>query len=491
MKKPLLILLGLMTFFFSACRDDDVIDDLTDPDKDSTDLAVYPDWTEATHGNSADLNYDVVFNQTSVLRLDIEISSDDWSDMRSNLASILGSSPSAGPGAFGPPPGGPPPGLGGGGPGGGGPGGGGPGMDDSMDNPDWFPCSLVFDDTEWYNVGIRYKGNSSLRTAYQSGNNKLSLKLDFDEFEDDYPGLDNQRFYGFKQLNLNNNYDDASLMREKVGADLFREFGLISAQTSFCAVYINNGSGSQYFGLYSLVEEVDDSVLETQVGDESGNLYKPDGNSASFAQGTFDEDQMNKKTNEDIADYSDVESLYDIINDSKRTTDTEVWKEELELVFNVDGFMKWLAANTVIQNWDTYGVMNHNYYLYNMPDDGKLNWIPWDNNEALQAGKQGGALSLSLGEVGSNWPLISYLIDVDEYQKLYKTYMRRFIEDVFVPADMISAYSAYYDLIKEYADAEENGYTYLRYVSEFDSAVETLKSHVQSRNNAVISYLGN
>ncbi len=485
MKKPLLIILGLMFLFFSACRDGDIIDDLTNQDKDSTDLTSYPDWTEETHGNSAGLNYDVVFNQNKVLRLDIEIDSEIWSEMQSNLASILGSPLSEGPGSFGPPPHA----MKGLGPGGGGPGGGGPGVEESMEDPDWFPCSLVFEGTEWYNVGIRYKGNSSLRSAYQSGIKKLSLKLDFDEFEDDYPGLENQRFYGFKQLNLNNNYDDASFMREKVGADLFREFGLIASQTAFCAVYIDNGTGSQYFGLYALVEEVDDSVLETQVGDDSGNLYKPEGSAATFAKGTFDEDEMYKKTNEDLGDYSDVKALYDIINDSKRTTATEAWKEELELVFNVDVFMKWLAANTVIQNWDTYGVMNHNYYLYNKPSEGKLNWIPWDNNEAFQAGKQGGALSLSLSEVGNDWPLISYLIAVDEYQDLYKTYLRRFIEEVFVPADMISTYSAYYELIKEYADAEESGYTFLRYSSQFDSAVESLKSHVQARNNAVNSFL--
>lgn len=58
-----------------------------------------------------------------------------------------------------------------------------------------------------------------------------------------------------------------------------------------------------------------------------------------------------------------------------------------------------------MQNWDTYGRMTHNYYLYNNPESGKLEWIPWDNNEALQDGKMGGALSLSLSEVGVNWPL--------------------------------------------------------------------------------------
>ncbi|NQU53253.1 MAG: CotH kinase family protein [Bacteroidetes bacterium] len=464
MKKYSLIFTALLIIVFNACREDGLLDEIDDETEEIIDLSDYADWTEATHSNIAEPDYSVVFNQNKVLRFDIEINSSDWSTMQSDLQDILGSS------------------------GGGGPQGGGAPADLGDTNPMWIPCSFNFNGKQWYNVGIRYKGNSSLRSA-QSGNNKLSLKLDFDEFEDDYPALKNQRFYGFKQLNLNNNYNDASLMREKVGADLFREFGLISAQTTFCTVYINNGSGSQYFGVYALVEEVDDTVLDTQLGDDSGNLYKPDGTAASFASGSYKESEMEKKNNEELADYSDVKSLYDVVNSSTRTSDVTQWKSDLEEVLNVDGFLKWLAANIVIQNWDTYGRMTHNYYLYNNPENDLLTWIPWDNNEALQYGKQGGALSLSLNEVGSGWPLISYLIADSEYKEIYEAYMRQFVDEVFVPSKMIEKYEKYYLLLKDYAYAEESGYTFIKNNSQFDEAVQTLKSHVQQRNDAVFGHL--
>src|SRR5210317_2360607 len=106
--------------------------------------------------------------------------------------------------------------------------------------------------------------------------------------------------------------------------------------------------------------------------------------------------------------------------------------------------------------------MTHNYYLYNNPEDGLLTWIPWDNNEAFQTGKQGGALSLSMDEVGNNWPIISYLIDQPEYEATYEAYLQKFIDEVFIPAELISTYSSYYNLIKEYAYAEESGYTFIR-----------------------------
>ena len=460
MKKQILgyIIVTFMILVVTSCRKTDLNEEIEGVISD------YADWTDATHGNNVEPDYSIVFEQNTVLRFDIEISSSNWSIMQSDLSDQLGSS---------------------GGPGGG-PGGGTTTSDYDMV---WVPCSFSFNDTEWYNVGVRYKGNSSLSSAYQSGNNKLSFKLDFDEFEDDYPELDNQRFYGFKQLNLNNNFDDASLMREKVGADLFREFGLASAQTTFCIVYVDNGSGPQYYGVYTLVEEVDDTVLESQFSDDDGNLYKPDGDAASFATGTFDESEMEKKSNEDENDYSDVESLYNIVNSTDRTTNTDQWKLNLESVLDVDGFLKWLAANTVMQNWDTYGIMTHNYYLYNNPDNSLLTWIPWDNNEALQDGKMGGALSLSLSEVGNDWPLIRYLMDVDEYEQIYKEYTQQFIEEVFITSDMVTTYSSYYELLKEYAYSEESGYTYINYDANFDQAVTALKTHVQSRNTATLSYI--
>ena len=65
------------------------------------------------------------------------------------------------------------------------------------------------------------------------------LNLDFDEFEDEYPEINNQRFYGFKQLNLKNNFNDKSQMHEIVANELFRDFGLVVSHASFYALYIN------------------------------------------------------------------------------------------------------------------------------------------------------------------------------------------------------------------------------------------------------------
>ena len=139
-----------------------------------------------------------------------------------------------------------------------------------------------------------------------------------------------------------------------------------------------------------------------------------------------------KKNNEDEADWSDIQSLFAALHDDARTTDRATWRTNLEAVFDVDTFLKYLATNTVIQNWDTYGRMTQNYYLYNDPTTGQLTWIPWDNNEALQEGKMGGALALDFSDLAPGaWPLIEYLYDDEVYRALYDAYVEEVIDGPF------------------------------------------------------------
>ena len=172
----------------------------------------------------------------------------------------------------------------------------------------------------WDYVGIRFKGNSSLMTAWSSGNLKLPFKLDFDQFEDDYPEINDQRFYGFKQLTLASNFNDNSYLREKVTADIFREFGVPSAQTAFYEVYVDTGDGPVYFGLYTMVEAVEDTVISQQFASDEGNLYKPEGSGATFAEGSYNEASFDKETNQDEDDYSDIEALFAILHGESRLT---------------------------------------------------------------------------------------------------------------------------------------------------------------------------
>lgn len=51
-----------------------------------------------------------------------------------------------------------------------------------------------------------------------------------------------------------------------------------------------------------------------------------------------------------------------------RTTNPEVWRRRLEARFDVAVFLRWLALNTIVGNNDAYGGLSaHNYYLYGSP----------------------------------------------------------------------------------------------------------------------------
>ncbi|MFA6831362.1 MAG: CotH kinase family protein [Bacteroidaceae bacterium] len=475
-------LMGLFSLgILSSCNDSDkteetsteVDDDTTtDSDEVTDEDETYDDWAEATHTKDVDPNFDEVFDDASVMRMDIVMNDTDWNTMQDNLATVLGSASSSAP------MGGAPMGGGQGGQGGQTASSTGYVQNTSFDDPDWYSCSVFYNDIEWYHVGVRYKGNSSLQKAYQQGSNKLSFKFSFDKFEDDYPLLKNQRFYGFKQLNLNNNYMDESCMREKVAADLFRSFGMVAPHTRFCVVYVNHGSGAEYYGIYTLVEEVDDTVID-EYDDNDGNLYKPEGDAASFGINTYEESEFVKKTNEDDADYSDVLALYSVLHEDTRTTAPEEWKASLEKVLDVPVFLKWLAANTVMENWDTYGNMTHNYYLYNDPTTGLLNWIPWDNNESLQDDNR--AISLDVTTVSDLWPLINFLMADADYLATYKADVQSFVTDCYNSTKMDTLYDTYSSLLQTYAAQENN--------SSFSSAVSTLKQNVSNRETAVSTYL--
>ena len=519
----IMVLSGMIgVMLLSACTTDQTVDAVSNETETITQESDFENITNEqdsmendedikyAKSKETDPDYDVVFPQQEVNEITISISPENWAAMMADMAEIygeIGSNNQNNPG-------------GGRGnrqdmpqdqqnlpPGPGEIGNGNIGTSDS--NPIWVTTTIQFEDEIWENVGMRFKGNSSLKSSWSSGDLKMPFKLDFDEFEDDFPEIKDQRFYGFKQLSFSSNYSDNSYLREKVTADIFRDAGVPSAQTAFYAVYLDNGTGIEYMGLYTAVEVIDDTVIETQFEDDNGNVYKPEGTCATFASGTYNESCYDKETNQDDADYSDVASLLEALHSDLRLTDSATWRDGLESIFNVEEFINYLAVNSIVQNWDTYGVTNHNYYLYTDPVTGLINWIPWDNNMALQSSprgnarlaapnQNGGAMnaqqpgggnqtapSISLDEVGEKWPLIRYIMDDEVYSHKYAAAVENVISEVFTVEKMTAIYENYAILIEDYVNAE----TSVANDSQFANAVEILKNHVVDRVSLANEYL--
>lgn len=156
-KVSILILLAVQLLFVFSCSEDAV--DSTDGGEVSIEAGTYvetysdsdfeaTDWTADTHSKSADPNFDEVFEDEAVKRLDIVITEERWQSMLDDMTSLYGS-------------------FGGSGGRGGGPGGG--GLTDTDEDPIFVPADVMYNGKEWYRVGVRFKGNSSLQSSWTSG----------------------------------------------------------------------------------------------------------------------------------------------------------------------------------------------------------------------------------------------------------------------------------------------------------------------------------
>jgi spore coat protein H len=335
--------------------------------------------------------------------------------------------------------------------------------------PLWRPCRVDFEGRAWPMVGVRFKGNSTLLSAWHRGSHKLPLRLRFDKFEDEAEGVGDQRFHGFQTLSFTNNSSDPSFAREVLAGELLREAGTPAARTALVRVTVDHGDGATYFGLYTMLEVPDKPLLDTQLGGSGGNLYKPHGAAARFTM--FDETAFEKQSNEKAADYADVKRAIAALNADR--SDAAAYRAELERRFDVQGFLRWLATNSIMGNWDVYGEIAHNYYLYGAPaDQGRLHWIPWDHDLAFGSGTPR-LTSVMHDQVQANWPLIRFLLDDEEYRKDYVAHARAVLGTAFAPGTLEARAADLYGLIEPHVvgpAGELPGYTALQNAAELESA---------------------
>ncbi len=265
---------------------------------------------------------------------------------------------------------------------------------DLVENPleeTYYAVDVTINGETLSNVALRTKGNNTLTSVASSDSDRYSFKIDFDYFND------GENYYGLKKLNLNNNYGDASYMREYISYRIMGEMSIPVPATSYTHITING----EEWGLYLAVEPIDEVFLERTFGDSTGDLYKPDGTGADLV---YRGDDMSEypglvlKTNEETSDGSAILDLMKALESG----------EGLEDVLDVDEVLRYLAANVALANYDSYlGNTTHNYYLYEQ--DGRFTIVPWDYNYSF-GGFGGGEVDIyeptnqSMGMGGGRHP---------------------------------------------------------------------------------------
>jgi hypothetical protein len=230
----------------------------------------------------------------------------------------------------------------------------------------YLDAAMTFDGISIGKVGVRQKGFSS---HFFVQGNKKSLKIDFNEFQPDF------KFDGLRKLNINNGVGDPSFQRDFLCYHMIRQMGAPAPRVAYAKIYLND----EYWGLYTLVEQVDKSFLSEHFADNDGNLYKNMANTTLKWNGTRKEDypELEKKTNE-TGSWEDIIDLIRIIN-----LDQNEFMQELPEKFNIKDYLRITAIDVITSNWDSYLEHGRNFYLYADSTNKKFHWIPWDYNLAM------------------------------------------------------------------------------------------------------------
>ncbi len=282
-----------------------------------------------------------------------------------------------------------------------------------------FLCNMVFDGIPLDSIGMRQRGNFSNFSAPLTSSNGLKkpFKLEFNAFKD-------QEFDGLKRLNLNNGTDDPSFVREVLMYKLIRDHGLPACRTAYAKLYVND----VYWGLYSLIENVDKTFLKDHYGStgNDGNLYKTDRNAGVSLKwlGTdpkaYNDQGLLLKTNETENDWTRFLNFVYTIN----YTGNGQIEAALDSIFDVESYLDILAVEVLCYSWDSYWGGGNNFYMYEHPD-GKIRWIPWDFNESFTT--KSGILGFFLPRQSDIFlstrfdqrPLLKAIFSVRRWQDLY------------------------------------------------------------------------
>ena len=350
---------------------------------------------------------------------------------------------------------------------------------DMLSNPlkeEYHRADITINGEAFYNVGIRTKGNTSLSQVASSDSERYSFKVKFDKY------VNGQNYYGLDMLNLNNIYADATYLKEYLSYDLFEFMGVTTPKNSFSNIAINNNN----YGLYLAIEGLQESYLERNYGYDHGNLYKAEGTGTNLKY--TGETQSNYSGLKDNAITAitddDFQKIIDMIKNLNNGTN-------LEKYIDIDATLRYFAVSTTLVNLDSYqSNLFHNYYIYEK--DGICTILPWDLNlsfggfSAEMGGGNRGEMNNSkrtssdLSTIHfpideptstnlSDSPLLEKLLEVNEYKDLYHKYLNDIVSTYFDSGIFKNKLYSTASLIDEYVKNDSTAfYSYSQFKNSLD-----------------------
>ena len=307
---------------------------------------------------------------------------------------------------------------------------------EDAEQEEYVACTIEIDGEAFHNIGLRAKGNNSLRLTEEYGLSRYSLKLEFDQF------LDGGNYYGLDKFSLDASFQDNSYLKTYMVYDMMAFMGVPAPLCSYVWVTVNG----EDWGLFLAVEEPEEAFARRNFGNDHGKLYKPDYRSlnaenADVALRYIDDNPDSYPGIFENAKFKVSEADQKRMTEALKTLSTG---EKLETAVNVDEVLRYFTVQVFVMNWDSYlGHTGHNYFLYE--ENGILSILPWDYNLAF------GTYALGMtdpikdpnilinypintpaeGEVMLNRPLYHNLMKHDEYFARYHAYFDKLLSEYF------------------------------------------------------------
>lgn len=346
----------------------------------------------------------------------------------------------------------------------------------SAPEEEYIPATVEINGETFRQVGLRAKGNNSLRLTEEYGLSRYSLKLEFDHYTDgSYHGLD--------KLSLDASFQDNSYLKTWLAFDIMEFLGVPTPLRSFVWVTVNG----QPWGLFLAVEEPEEAFARRNFGTNHGQLYKPDYRSLAEENA----DVHLRYTTDEPEDYPGIFENAKLdpspadrqrLVDSLETLDSG---QRLEEAVDVDEVLRYFVGQVFVMNWDSYlGHTGHNYLLYE--EEGKLSMLPWDYNLAFGTYALGMTdpitdpnvllnypiLTPAPGEYMTKRPLYHQLMQVEEYFQQYQAYFRWFLAEYVESGKLSAALWQAAELIAPYVKSDPTAFCSYE---DHRLAVETLE----------------
>lgn len=345
-------------------------------------------------------------------------------------------------------------------------------------------ADLEFQGQTIKNVGVRYKGNGTWMNS--QGTSKHSMKIDFNHF------THGQGFAGLGKLNLHNNIIDPGFMNEPLSHKLYRDAGVPAPRTAYARVYVtvDGRREHEYFGLYSIVEDVDRHFEEDVLKTKDGAIFKPVTPNLFGDMG--DDWEKYKQTYDPKTDVfkAQTQRVIDFAHLVSHADDKE-FAAKLPDYLDLDEFSRYMAVTVWLSTLDSILAMGQNFYVYLDPKTNKFQFFPWDLDHSFGHFTLGGGedereeLSIRHPWKGEN-RFLERVYKVEAFQKLYLAQFREFNKTLFVPQRFIKQIDHFADAIRPAVKAES--YTLLE---NFDSTIsgESMSNGRDSEGKPIRTYV--